>query len=343
MSNTNQPKNNVVPVFFGCDQRFTPYLMVALASLLDNVSARRKYAIHILHTDINDDTQRMICAMAKSNVTIEFDNVANVIDAIIGSLPIRDYYSPSTYFRFVIASNFPQYDKALYIDADTAIVDDVAKLYDIPLGNAYVGAVPEAVMANIKDAGDYSEKVLGINRFHYFNAGMLVINSVAWRKYDVLGQFLTLIGFYNFVVAQDQDYLNVICKNKVKYLPRRWNMETIKNYHISRNHYGIIHYAFAAKPWQDINCIAGDYFWKYASRVPSFMEIKAGFAAVTSERLEQINAVVASVCETCRKEIARQDNFLRRVDSKRAAKALITAQPVVMAELVDRLRAHSAF
>ena len=339
MSNNNH-KQNVVPVFFGADQRFTPYMMVALASMLDNVSARRKYEVHILHTDINEETQAEFKKMAKPNVSIEFDNVSSVIDNILGSLPIRDYYSASTYFRFVIATNFPQYDKAVYIDADTCIVEDVAKLYDTPLGNAYVAAVPEAVMATLKDAGEYSEKVLGINRYKYFNAGMLVINSKKWRQYDVLGQFLTLIGFYNFVVAQDQDYLNVICKNKVHYLPRRWNMETIKSWNIDRRNLGIIHYAFAAKPWQNINCFYGDIFWKYASKTTYYMEIKQAFAAVTPERLEAIDHVVESVCETCRKEIARNDNFIRRVDSKKGAKSLV-AEPN-LAELVVRLRAHNA-
>ena len=337
--NKNSSKQKVVPVFFGCDQRFTPYFMVALASLLDHVSARRKYAIHVLHTDINKETQNMIKAMAKPNTTIEFNNVSELIDRIISSLPIRDYYSPSTYFRFVIASHFPQYDKAVYIDSDTTVCDDVAKLYDTPMGNSYVAAVPEAVMHYVDDCGDYAEKVLGINRNKYFNAGMIVINSKQWRRYDVLGQFLTLIGYYNFVVAQDQDYLNVICKNKVHWLPRRWNMETIRNWNVNRNNYGIVHYAFAAKPWQDINCIAGDIFWKYASKLPVYMEIKAGFAAVTPERLEAINHVVESVCATCRQEIARNDNFIRRVDSKKGAKPLV-AEPLT-AELVARLRAHA--
>lgn len=339
MSNNSSTSKNVVPVFFGFDQRFTPYAMVSIASLIDNVSARRNYEIHVLHTDVNEETQAAFHELEKPNVSIVFDDVSGLINSIVSMLPIRDYYSPSTYFRFVIASFFPQYDKALYIDADTCIVQDVAKLYDTQIGSNYVAAVPEAVMSNMKDTGDYAEKVLGINRFRYFNAGMLVINSKAWREHDVLGQFLFLIGYYNFVVAQDQDYLNVICKNKVHYLPRKWNVETIKSWKIERKNVGIVHYAFSAKPWQDINCFYGDIFWKYASKTRYYMEIKAGFAAVTQEKLDSIAAVVAGVCETCRHEIARQDNFLRRVDSNRGAKPLI--QQPNLAELVTRLRAHA--
>lgn len=339
MGNTNNKNSRVVPIFFGADQRFTPYLMVCLASLLDHVSARRKYEIHILHTDIKPETQEQIVAMAKPNTKIEFNDVSPIIDSIVGSLPIRDYYSPSTYFRFVIAKNFPQYDKALYVDADTVICEDLAKLYDTPIGNSYVAAVPEAVMSNIADLGLYAEKVLGVNRYKYFNAGMILINCKQWRAHDVLGQFLTLIGYYNFVVAQDQDYLNVICKNKVHYLPRRWNCETIKTWNIDRKRLGIVHYAFAAKPWQDINCIYGDIFWKYASKLPVYMEIKAAFAAITPEKLEAIALVPETVREICLKEIKRNDNFLRRVNTKKGAKPLF-AEPQ-LAELVTRLRTRS--
>ena len=337
---TNKQNIKAVPVFFGADQRFVPYLMTSVASLVEKTNARKRYEIHILHTDITAESQKMICGLAKENVYIEFNDVSETINQISASLPIRDYYSPSTYFRFVIASHFPQYDKALYIDADTIINTDVSKLYDTNLGNNYVGAVPEAVMSAIPDCGRYAEKVLGIARARYFNAGMLVINSKAWREHDVLGQFLFLISYYNFVVAQDQDYLNVICKNKVHYLPRRWNMETIKSWKgIDANHIGIIHYAFSAKPWQDINCVYGQYFWRVASKMPVYDQIKAAFAAVTNEKLQSIAAVVDSVCATCREEVARTDNFLRRVDSNRSAKPLM--QEPALAELVVRLRAHA--
>ncbi len=339
MAVNNQNAKKVVPVFFGADQRFTPYLMTCVASLIEKTSARKRYNIHILHTDINEDTQNMIRGLAKDNVSIEFNDVSETIEQISASLPIRDYYSPSTYFRFVIASHFPQYDKALYIDADTIVNQDVSKLYDTNIGNAYVGAVPEAVMTALPDCGRYAEKVLGIARARYFNAGMLIINSKAWREHDVLGQFLFLISYYNFVVAQDQDYLNVICKNKVHYLPRRWNMETIRSWNIDPSRIGIIHYAFAAKPWQDINCLYGTYFWRVASKMPIYGEIKTAFANVTNEKLESIAKVVEGVCETCRNEIARSDNFLRRVDANRSAKPLM--RDPTLAELVVRLRAHA--
>ena len=59
--------------------------------------------------------------------------------------------------------------------------------------------------------GTYVEKVLGVERDNYFNAGMLVINCEQFRKNHVLEQFMELLPMYNFVVTQDEDYLNLIC------------------------------------------------------------------------------------------------------------------------------------
>lgn len=316
---SNKKQNNAVPVFFGCDNRFVRYMSVALKSMIDHTSSNRRYEVHILHNDISEENQAKVLTMAKKNVSITFDDIDDDIRVIISKLPLRDYYSASTYFRLVIASSFPQYDKAVYIDSDTAVVDDVAKLFDIDLGSKYVAAVPEAVMSAMDECGLYAEKVLGISRRRYFNAGMIVINSKKWREVNVLQQFIDLVHFYDFTIAQDQDYLNVICKDKVHYLPRRWNMECIHSWRIAENRRGIIHYAFAPKPWHDVTTIYGQYFWEAAAKCPFFYEIKQDYACYTIEQLEAEKNVGPSVAANCLKEIARPDNFLKRC--KKAARA----------------------
>ena len=317
MSNS---KKSIVPVFFGCDDRFTRYMSVALQSMIEHTSSSRRYEVHILHNDISKENQAKILTMAKRNVRIVFDDIDDEIRDIIHQLPIRDYYSASTYFRLVIAKAFPQFDKAIYIDCDTAVVDDVAKLFDISIGDKYVAAVPEAVMVAIDECGRYSEEVLGINRRRYFNAGMIVINSKKWREVDVLQQFIDLVHFYDFTIAQDQDYLNVICKDKIYYLPRKWNMECIHSWNVPPKERGIIHYAFAAKPWHDVTTIYANYFWEAAAKSPFFYDIKRDYAAYTLEQLMAENNVAFTVANNCIKEINRPDNFLKRCKQRAAAK-----------------------
>ncbi len=312
-------KNKIIPVFLGFDERFAKYASVALISALAHVNPSRQYRFFVLHTDITKETMNSLLSLQKPNAKISFVNVEADIASIIHRLPIRDYYSPSTYFRFLIASKFKDFDKALYIDSDTAVVADLAKMFDIDLGSNLVGAVKEGIMF-VPECGDYVERVLGVSRNRYFNAGILSINCKAWRKEDILGQFIDLVHFYTFSVAQDQDYLNVICKDRVKYLGRQWNIQTLKTWQISERNQCIIHYSFAAKPWHDPCCPYVSVFWKYASMSPFYFQIKKEFASVTNEQLEKERNVGESVIKACLAESNKKDTYLALIQKREQEK-----------------------
>lgn len=318
-----------VPVFFGFDERFAMFGAVAILSMIQSTNPNRNYNIHILHNDITEETMGKIQAMATKNCHIEFNDVTKDIEHIVAELPIRDYYSPSTYFRLVIAKKFPQYDKAIYIDADTIIRKDVGRLYDIHLDNNLVAATNESVMAQMDPAGRYAEQVVGVNRFKYFNAGMLLINSKLWREEDVLGQFVELVHFYDFTVAQDQDYLNVICQGRVRHLPKHWNMEAVTPWKGGIKRISIMHYAFVSKPWKDITAPFADAFWSVAAKSPFFSEIKEVFAKTTEADLQWDKDVVTSVLAKCEKEIERVDNFLKKRKALREQNKIEYNNPVL--------------
>ena len=76
-------------------------------------------------------------------------------------------------------------------------------------------------------------------------------------------QFVDLLAKYKFVV-QDQDYLNVICKNKVHYINGSWDkMPCVEN--MPLNKINLIHYNLIWKP-QKADIPYGDEFWKYADK-----------------------------------------------------------------------------
>ena len=60
---------------------------------------------------------------------------------------------------------------------------------------------------------------------NYINAGILVMNLKELRNFDFENKFIDLLSKIKFSVAQDQDYINVICKNRIKYLPKIWNKQ----------------------------------------------------------------------------------------------------------------------
>ncbi|MCR5154113.1 MAG: 1-acyl-sn-glycerol-3-phosphate acyltransferase, partial [Lachnospiraceae bacterium] len=82
------------------------------------------------------------------------------------------------------------------------------------------------------------------------------------------------LNTYSFVVAQDQDYLNVLCKGNILWVSPCWNIQMIGEAPCKEEDFGIVHYNLAAKPWHYKDCKYGDKFWTYAAQVDSYREIR---------------------------------------------------------------------
>lgn len=305
--------SNSIPIFYACDDNFVKYAIVSISSMIANSSKDEHYIIHILNTNICDEMKQHVLAMANENFDIRFEDVSNYLRGISDKLPLRDYYSMTTYFRLFIAEMFPQYDKAIYIDSDTVVMDDIAKLYHQDLGDNYVGAVVDQVMAQIDIYGEYAEKVVGIDRNQFFNAGMLLINCCQFRENHLLDQFIDLLHVYNFVVTQDEDYLNVLCQGKVHWLDRRWNTLIIGD--IPYEDYKILHYNMVAKPWHYPDCRLKEYFWQYAEKTSVYGQIKATLDAYTDEQRRQDDLSGQRLAQTARHEIDKENNYVKLRDS----------------------------
>ncbi len=302
--------NKVIPIFYACDDNFVKYTVVSLQSMKEHASRDQKYCIHVLHTNISKEMQDVMYAMQDEQFQIQFDDVTDYLKSISDKLPLRDYYSKTTYFRLFIAEMFPEYERAIYIDSDTVVLGDIADLYAYDLGDNYVGAAREQAMVQTDVYGTYVEKVLGIDRNAYFNAGLLVINCAQFRKQRVLDQFIELLHVYNFVVTQDEDYLNLICKGQVFWLPRQWNTEVFGTIAYPEETICVLHYIMVSKPWHYKDCRMGAYFWEYAKKTVCYDEIREVLESYTDELRAEDAASADRLMVTAQNEIDNENNYL---------------------------------
>ncbi len=307
-------KKAEIPIFFACDEGFVKYTMVSMKSIMENADRSRKYHIYILHMGITEATQTKVLAMADEEFAIDFVDVTDKMRSIADKLPIRDYYSNTTYFRLFIPDMFPQYRKALYIDSDTIVVGNIAELYDHKLGKLYAGVCPDRVVAQTDILGDYVEKVLGVKRARYFNAGVMLMNCSQFRENHLLDEFLEMLHIYLFVVAQDQDYLNLICKNQVLYMEPKWNAQVFGELACPEEEVGLFHFNMAAKPWHYEDCRLAEYFWKYAKMTADYDAIKEGLANYTDEQRRNDSVSGEKLIQLAVSEINREDNYLRKME-----------------------------
>lgn len=307
-------KKAEIPIFFACDEGFVKYTMVSMKSIMENADRSRKYHIYILHMGITKAIQAKVLAMADEEFAIDFVDVTDKMRSIADKLPIRDYYSNTTYFRLFIPDMFPQYRKALYIDSDTIVVGNIAELYDHKLGKLYAGVCPDRVVAQTDILGDYVEKVLGVKRARYFNAGVMLMNCSQFRENHLLDEFLEMLHIYLFVVAQDQDYLNLICKNQVFYMEPKWNAQVFGELACPEEEVGLFHFNMAAKPWHYEDCRLAEYFWKYAKMTADYDAIKEGLANYTDEQRYNDSVSGEKLIQLAVSEINREDNYLRKME-----------------------------
>lgn len=182
------------------------------------------------------------------------------LPAALRNLPGPAHMSPFSYARLAIADLWaPDYERLLYIDADTRIIGPLAPLFDLDLRGNTVGMV--------EDCGRYlrdATAMPGWNEYRaelgldpaavYYNAGVLLIDTARWRAENCWRRLLDFIAAREGkLIFMDQDALNVICAGRVAELSPRWNFMT--------HYFGlgleeaiqprILHYADILKPWRD--------------------------------------------------------------------------------------------
>lgn len=306
-----------IPIFFACDDNFVKFTIVSLYSIKQNASRNYNYKIYVLHMGITENMMKRLYELADENFEIIFRDVGDYLVSIADKFPLRDYYSKTTYYRLFIADMYQQYDKVIYIDSDTIVQGDISELYNTDIGDCYVGACREQVMVQTPEFGEYAERVVGVNRNCYFNAGLLLINCDEFRVHLVLEKFIHYLNTYTFAVTQDEDYLNLICKDRVYFLDQRWNTEIYGHIPYPLEEAKMIHYIMVNKPWHYTDCRGFDIFWRYVKQTSVHKKIKAILDNYTDEQKEKDQRSAEALVRLAVEETEREDNFVNAENAKR--------------------------
>lgn len=118
---------------------------------------------------------------------------------------------------------------------------------------------------------------------------------------------------YNFVVTQDEDYLNLICHNKVCWLPQKWNVEVFGQIPCREEEICVLHYIMVSKPWHYNDCRLQEYFWESAQKTSVYAEIRKVLESYTDEERKRDAESCDRLMQTAKDEIAKENNYLNLV------------------------------
>ena len=309
MKEKKMKKEQIIPIFFAADKNYIPFLSVSLDSLKENASKSYRYEIYILNTDIDEKEAEPVKKFEDEKFGVHFIDVSERLEEVKNSLQLRDYYTGATYYRIFIANMFPEYEKALYIDSDTIVLGDVSELFNTELKSNLIGAIPDEAVAVVPEFRLYTKETLGIEAEKYFNAGVILMNLKEFRKSNFYGKFCGLLKTYKFCVAQDQDYLNVLCKDRIVFVGNEWNKMPIGGASETPK---LIHYNLTMKPWHYENILFKEHFWHYAKRSEYYERILGELRAYSAEKKQKDADSEVALKALAVKEAKREDNYFKR-------------------------------
>jgi UDP-glucose:(galactosyl)LPS alpha-1,2-glucosyltransferase len=282
-----------IKIAFSFDHNFYRQTGVAIASLLDSAKNKVEYNIYCLCADDvtqNDKEELTHIVIDKSkNSQVLFIMIGDAFD---DSTEIRGI-TKATYYRLFLHKLLPDVDKIIYSDADVLFKNDLTEIWKMPLEQNLLGAIKCPLINHKQDFEEYMnrfpyfKKYLKEMRGRYFNAGFILMNLKEIRKMNFDNKWLEMSKQEFFFM--DQDILNITCKNKVTFLPPRYNIlvnllnsnnytdlasENIFNQEDINDVYkkpAMLHFA-GGKPWDNKNNAHADEWWTYVKENTHFYD-----------------------------------------------------------------------
>ena len=247
-------------IAFGISKTFTYPVGVLITSILEN-NKEMKISFHIFVDDKIEDKE-----LNRFKDLIEFYDTNIIIYEIDNSefLNLDDReFTIATYYRFAIPYQLKDLtDKYLYIDADMIAIRDLKDYLNINIENKIAAVVDDFTLDKV------GNPILLAEDKKYFNAGMMYINLNLWMKEQVSEKSVSILREVNLDPKQkikygyefrcfDQDALNIVLKNKIKYIEPKYNFLANISLKHNKNLQNVpmdtifIHYHGFNKPWHE--------------------------------------------------------------------------------------------
>ncbi|QWU17916.1 Lipopolysaccharide biosynthesis protein, LPS:glycosyltransferase [Paenibacillus sophorae] len=254
----------LVLAFQDKDGQYAEHAGVVLASVFHNTSS--PVNVHILHDEtLNDDNkQKLVELTTRFNHTINFYHITIPQDMLqvmagVGSI---NAWTQACMYRLLLPGLIPV-DKIIYLDCDVLVNMDITQLWQIDLGNYYLGAIKDQGIMEV--AQIINSK--GLNPDLYFNSGVVLfsLNNIRSNA-GWYGETLNFFRNFPDTTMPDQDALNVVYGGNYLPLDLRYNSFSLASVdHDFTNK--IVHFAGIEKCW-DANSIGAELYRNYLNLTP---------------------------------------------------------------------------
>lgn len=281
-------EQNKIPVVLASDGNQIHAMATVMTSAVINANSDTFYDFYCLISSDVTETQRgylKACADIRQNCSVNLVDMDEYFKNIQYSHNnFTHSITTATLFRLKVPSVLTNLDKVLYIDTDILVRGDLAELYNMPIGNAYLAGVPAVwAHANRKDREKWLTRTGIPDMDYYINAGVIIMNLKEMRADDIEKKCFDLIGYEKFKgLDGDQLILNYTCYGRIAFMPCRYNVTASNIKHFERmrvvfsgkeireavENPTIIHWTGAGKPWRYYDVLLAHEWWRYYKMSP---------------------------------------------------------------------------
>ena len=274
------PESNSLSVVFASDRGYIPHLATAVTSLLEN---NRRLVDRVFVITQAAETPEF--ETFKADIFARYHIAVEPCEADFGEMDglyVSGHVSLATYNRFLIGNLLPSdVELVLYLDSDLIVVGDLS-----PLSLGLAGGLSKetvVVGAVSRDEPDHLIR-FGHSGLDYFNAGVLLVNLVEWRKRKVVDQlFSTARELFGELHLWDQDVLNLVLESNWSPLPGSFNETSLTD---RQSDARVVHFVGGSKPWMwgSRHPYRKDYDY-YRSLTPFWPYRRSGLSAFLRKKL----------------------------------------------------------
>ena len=270
----SKEKNFGIPIVFALDDGYAMPTAVAITSLLENKNKETFYKIYLLTPGLSENHYKKLKSFDGKGCSI---NIIENKDALKNFHANLEKVTSTDYFRLILPS-FIKEEKVIALDGDLLVLDDLNELYNIDLEENIIGGCyfrPHDVYNR-----EYVQNTLGLDEGKRINIGVMLMDLKKIKENALDKEFVKHIGRFK---VMSEDIINYVCKNKIKYLPLKYNYNlhfykykkllkncpkhSEKEYKEAEKHPTVFHYTLE-KPWKVKNVVKNKLWLKYYKKSP---------------------------------------------------------------------------
>ena len=254
--------SNKINVCLACDDNYSKYAGVVIASILANANHDDALAIYVLDGGISETKKEEILSLKSiKDCEINFVDIDESMFTEYSKIKTLEHISFVTYYRLKLSTILPNISRIIYFDCDMVVLTSLKELYQMDIGEKYI--------AGCVDIG--SKRTFAKSK-DYINAGLLLFDLDKIREHNVEKSFLEYaISNIDNLKYADQDIINYASKDGIYILDDKWNVQS-SNF-VNRSSYTnkpkVVHFIAPKKPWHWASfSYHRDLYFKYLQLTP---------------------------------------------------------------------------